>query len=243
MQRVTRSTAVAVLPAPPSGAGAPGFFTGGNPGTGTPATVPGYEWFNMVQEELMSVVLAAGLTPSAASFDQLLTAIQSLVAAGTVPTGTMVSFPGSVPPPGWAKRNGILVPRTGGWANLWAYAQASGNLVSDAAWLAGRPGSFSTGDGATTFRIPEGRGLFDRGYHDGSGTYESDTAVLLGAYRDSQNKAHTHNIATNGTGNGNNSNYRLGGSEYSAPYTDVTASSGGVEGFPRHVLSLPCIKL
>lgn len=48
MQRVTRSTAVAVLPAPPAGAGSPGFFTGGNPGTGTPATIPGYEWFNMI---------------------------------------------------------------------------------------------------------------------------------------------------------------------------------------------------
>ncbi len=75
MQRVTRSTAVATLPAPPAGAGAPGYFSGGNPGTGTPATIPGYEWCNSVQEELISIVLAAGLTPDANDLAQVLAAL------------------------------------------------------------------------------------------------------------------------------------------------------------------------
>lgn len=241
MQRVTRSTAVAVLPAPPAGAGAPGFFTGGNPGTGTPATIPGYEWFNGVQEELMHVIEAAGLVGSATDHTKLFQAIQQLVAAGTVPVGAFVSFQATAAPAGYLKANGVLLSRAT-YANLWAHAQASGAIVSDATWLAGRPGAWSTGDGSTTFRIPDFRGLFPRGFHDGSGTYDSDTATLLGQYRDSQNKAHTHNLATNGTGNGNNSNYRLGGSEYSSPYTDVTASSGGVEAYPRHVTQLICIK-
>lgn len=80
MQRVTRSTAVAVLPAPPAGAGSPGYFTGGNPGTGTPATVPGFEWFNGVQEEIIAVIVAAGLTPDAGDLTQLRQAIAALVA-------------------------------------------------------------------------------------------------------------------------------------------------------------------
>lgn len=242
MQRVTRSTAVAVLPAPPAGAGSPGYFTGGDAGTGTSATVPGYEWFNMIQEEMMAVVLAAGLTPSSGDLTQLLEAIRFLVAVGTVPTGAMLPFPGTTAPPGWAKANGILVPRTGGWADLYAYAVASGNIVSDAAWLAGQPGSFSTGDGLTTFRIIERRGLFDRGYHDGSGAYESNTSLLLGAYRDSQNKAHTHMLSTRPevqSGGSENPPLDAAGGVVDYP----TASSGGVEAFPRHTTSLWCIKL
>lgn len=60
MQRVKRSTAVAVQPAPPAG-GTPGFFAQPNPQGGVPATVPGFEWYNNVQEELVGLVLAAGL--------------------------------------------------------------------------------------------------------------------------------------------------------------------------------------
>jgi hypothetical protein len=59
MQRVKRSTAVAVLPAPPSG-GTPGYFASPNPAGGVPATVPGHEWYNAVQEELCSVIEAFG---------------------------------------------------------------------------------------------------------------------------------------------------------------------------------------
>lgn len=82
MQRVTRSTAVAVQPAPPASPGPPGFFTGGNPGGGLPATVPGYEWFNGVQEELIGVLTRAGLTPSAADVTQLRQALDRLTGGG-----------------------------------------------------------------------------------------------------------------------------------------------------------------
>jgi microcystin-dependent protein len=241
MQRVTRSTAAVALPAPPAGAGSPGFFTGGNPGTGTPATVPGFEWFNGVQEELMYVIEQAGLTGSSTDHTKLRQAIQLLVAAGTVPTGAIVSFPATAAPTGWLKANGVLLSRAT-YAGLWAFAQASGNIVSDATWLSNRPGSFSTGDGSTTFRIPDRRGLFSKGFHDGSGTYESDTGTPLGEYRDSQNKAHTHTFSSNGNGNGNSSYYPLGGSEYLVPTVVTTSSQGATESFPRHVLELYCIK-
>lgn len=241
MQRVTRSTAAVALPAPPAGAGAPGFFTGGNSGTGAPATIPGYEWFNGVQEELMYVIEQAGLTGSATDHTKLRQAIQLLVAAGTLPTGAMLPFPIGYAPSGWAKANGNLVPRTGGWTALWAFAQASGNLISDAAWLAGRPGSFSTGDGSTTFRLPDWRGLFLRGFHDGSGTYDSDTATPLGGYRNSQNKAHTHTASAVYQNNPVNSLSSGGGAQYEV-VTMTTSSEGGVEGYPRHSSALWCIK-
>jgi len=70
MQRVNRSSAVASLPAAPTG-GAPGYFTGGNPGLGQPATVPGYEWFNAVQEEMIGMLTRAGITPAQGDLTQL----------------------------------------------------------------------------------------------------------------------------------------------------------------------------
>lgn len=76
MQRVKRSTAAVALPSPPGG-GTPGFFAQPNPGGGIAATVPGYEWFNNVQEELCAVILAAGLTLDVNNAAQLLAALRT----------------------------------------------------------------------------------------------------------------------------------------------------------------------
>jgi hypothetical protein len=38
-----------------------GYATGGNPGTGTPATKPGAHWYHMVTEELLAFIAAAGV--------------------------------------------------------------------------------------------------------------------------------------------------------------------------------------
>lgn len=70
MQRVNRASAVTTLPAPPAG-GTPGFFTAGNPGLGQPATVPGFEWFNGVQEELIALITRGGITASSADLEQV----------------------------------------------------------------------------------------------------------------------------------------------------------------------------
>jgi len=240
VHRPDHGSAVAVRPAA-AAAGTAGWFQDGNPAEGIRGTVLEADFLNDLVANLMAVLTAGGVTPVKGDDNNLRDAILAMIAGGTVPVGAIVPFAAAAAPTGYVKANGVLLSRST-YASLWAHAQASGAIVSDATWLAGRPGAWSTGDGSTTFRIPDFRGLFPRGFHDGSGTYDSDTATLLGQYRDSQNKAHTHNLATNGTGNGNNSNYRLGGSEYSSPYTDVTASSGGVEAYPRHASQLICIK-
>lgn len=78
-------TATAVTSRPPYNAeGAPGFFTAGNAVAGIPATVPGEHWFNMTQEELLNVIRAAGLVPSATDDTQLAQAIAALIAAQAV---------------------------------------------------------------------------------------------------------------------------------------------------------------
>ena len=58
----------------------------------------------------------------------------------------------SVPPPGWLKRNGAAVSRT-------VYAGLFGAIGT----------TYGTGNGTTTFNLPDDRGLVDRGWDDGRG--------------------------------------------------------------------------
>lgn len=53
-------------------------FTAGNPQTGTPATTPGAELFDALQEEIARVIEATGSALDPAKYDQLLTAIQTM---------------------------------------------------------------------------------------------------------------------------------------------------------------------
>jgi len=61
-------------------------------------------------------------------------------------------------PPNCLPRDGQLVNRAD-WPELWAWAQKT-TPISDAAWLADvtKRGSYSTGDGTTTFRLPDWNG-------------------------------------------------------------------------------------
>lgn len=82
MQRVDTSTAAPTLPA--QGApGTPGYFTQGDPAAPVPATVPGQDWFNAVQEELIALILAAGLTPDKPTLTQVRDAVRILAGVRT----------------------------------------------------------------------------------------------------------------------------------------------------------------
>lgn len=56
-----------------------GYFTEGNPQTATPATVVSADWLNTVQEELIGVVVAAGLTPDKDDRTQVLQALNAII--------------------------------------------------------------------------------------------------------------------------------------------------------------------
>ena len=72
------------------GAGKNGF-TRGNPQTGTPATDLDDEYFDMLQEELCSVVEASGASLEKARHDQLLTALRALLLSRKNPFGDIKS--------------------------------------------------------------------------------------------------------------------------------------------------------
>lgn len=236
MHRPDHDSAVAVRPAT-AAAGTAGWFQDGNPAEGIRGTVLEADFLNDLVANLLAVLTAGGVTPVKGEDNNLRDAILAMIAGGTVPVGAIVSFAATAAPTGYVKANGVLLSRAT-YASLWAHAQASGAIVSDATWVTSRPGAWSTGDGSTTFRIPDFRGLFMRGFHDGSGTYDSNTATLLGQYRDSQNKAHTHSAPQGLSGTGGGSSLDVGGNGVAS----VTGSEGGTEGFPRHASSLICIK-
>ncbi|HCT6878774.1 TPA: tail fiber protein [Escherichia coli] len=149
------------------GAGKNGF-TRGNPQTGTPATDLDDDYFDMLQEELCSVVEASGASLEKGRHDQLLTALRALLLSrknpfgdiksdGTVktalenlglgegsalPVGVPVPWPSATPPTGWLKCNGSPF-----------------NLTSYPALAAVFPSG----------TLPDLRGEFIRGWDDGRG--------------------------------------------------------------------------
>ncbi|AAS95580.1 phage tail-collar fiber domain-containing protein [Nitratidesulfovibrio vulgaris] len=79
-----------------------------------------------------------------------------------MPVGMPFWWPGTTPPAGsLAIHDGPLLQRAA-YPQLWAMAQASGNIITESEWQAqaavqSSVGAFSSGDGATTFRCPRMR--------------------------------------------------------------------------------------
>lgn len=106
-----------------------------------------------------------------------------------MPVGMVAPFVGGTSAPGWLKLNGALVSRTT-YAALFAYASAQG-LVSEADWAATSSGRFSVGDGSTTFRLPDTRGVFIRGLDESRGL---DASRAIGTFQDQANAPHLHGV-------------------------------------------------
>lgn len=101
-----------------------------------------------------------GLVPAGAAGDQdkFLTAGGAYKEAGAgLPVGSLVpwSVSRTTLPAGWIARDGQLLNRAD-WPDLWALVSAT--AVTDAAWLAApydQRGKYSSGNGTTTFRVPD----------------------------------------------------------------------------------------
>ncbi len=90
MYQIDNASAASVRPAA-SSAGTAGWFTDGNPGTSTPATIFPAEFANMLMAEILSVLTAGGITPSKSNSAQLLAAIRT---AGVSDAGSSFGSPG-----------------------------------------------------------------------------------------------------------------------------------------------------
>jgi len=117
--------------------------------------------------------------------------VNPLTAFMNAEVGKIEFFPGTVAPSGYLVAQGQLVSRTT-YAALWAYANASGNIVTDATWLAtGHDGQFSSGDLSTTFRLPDLRGNFVRAFDNARGV---DSGRTIGTNQVDGFGAHSHNV-------------------------------------------------
>lgn len=152
-----------------------------------------------------------------------------------VPAGAVMPFAMNSAPTGWLEANGATVSRT----DYAALFSAIGT-------------TFGAGDGSTTFKLPDLRGIFVRG----SGTNTNGTAAAFGVYQEDTFKAHNHPASGtvgvqvfNGTGNfpDNNKTVASGGStglgsSSRTSVTITTSNSGGSETRPRNMPLLYCIK-
>lgn len=157
--------------------------------------------------------------------------------------GEICFFPATAAPTGFIKANGALVSRTT-YAALYAFAVASGNMAaSDGVWVEGQ---FSPGDGSTTFRIPDLRGNFIRGFDDSRGI---DSGRTIGSLQTDAMQGHFHSLAViNGVNAGasgrTDANQSTNVTATGSPITDGTNGTPrtAAETRPRNIALLACIK-
>jgi microcystin-dependent protein len=166
-----------------------------------------------------------GLAPAPAAGDAA--AAKFLSAAGVwaaaVPVGSVTMYGANTAPTGWLECNGAAVSRTT-YAGLFT---AIGTV-------------FGSGDGSTTFNLPDMRGEFARGWDNGRGI---DPARAFGSAQADELEAHTHSVqppAANDDTSSGLTTTGTGGSETITPYN--TGSTGGSETRPRNIALMFIIK-
>ena len=160
------------------------------------------------------------------------------------PPGLVGHFARSTAPAGWLKANGAAVSREA-YADLFAAIGIA----------------FGSGDGFTTFNLPDLRGEFVRGLDDGRGI---DLGRGIGTWQAGQNEAHGHTGSTSSAGSHSHNYFEVdtaggiglaAGSNYQDRATvkatgpagahshSVNISqAGGNEARPRNVALLACVK-
>jgi hypothetical protein len=157
--------------------------------------------FGKTADDGIGLVQVGGLmtaqTPAAGDSSKRVATTEFVVAAiASALVGAIVLEVRTTARAGFLKLNGALLNRAD-YPALWAYAQASGAIVAEASWSANNWGCFSTGNGSTTFRIPELRGEFLRCWDDARG---ADANRGIGTYQGSQNIWHAHGASAAAVG-------------------------------------------
>jgi microcystin-dependent protein len=142
-----------------------------------------------------------------------------------VPPGAVMSFAMNAAPTGWLPAYGDVISRT-----------------TYSALFAAIGTTFGAGDGSTTFKLPDLRGEFIRGWDNGRGI---DSGRVFGSTQSSQMQSHTHGVSvSNSSAGGTGIPPASSGSLLS--YAGYTNAAGGTdnssENRPRSIALLYCIK-
>jgi len=154
---------------------------------------------------------------------------------GLIPVGMIAPFAMSTAPTGWLECDGSAVSRAT-YADLFAALSTT----------------HGSGDGSTTFNVPDLRGEFIRGWDNGKGT---DSGRTFGSSQTDELKSHFHrpnnysSDSTNrffqGLGSGSGYAYPATGGSGSLLYStiaDQTDPTGGAETRPRNIAMMYCVK-
>ena len=167
-------------------------------------------------------------------------------APNPIKAGTVAYLAMSTAPTGWLKANGATLSRT-------TYADLFSAIGT----------TYGSGDGSTTFEIPDLRGEFLRSLDDGRGV---DSSRTLGSSQAYEITSHSHNITSdphNGSGYAGDGFKPVAGN-FGYPQNNIgtpshvvnfaqvnraipyggfrVSSSGGSETRPRNIALLACIK-
>ena len=152
------------------------------------------------------------------------------------PIGQPFFHLGDGPPLGALQLSGYVLSRTD-YAVLWDHINASANkitLISDSAWHNNRWGCYSTGNGTTTFRVPQTINEFIRARSSGQsiGTWQSDE---FKSHRHKYTDVYTSPRWERANGRG------LGIYEYPTSNGGNTTLAGGSETRPRNIAWMFCV--
>lgn len=143
-----------------------------------------------------------------------------------MPAGSVIHVAMNTAPNGYLKADGTAVSRT-------TYDKLFTAIGT----------TYGTGDGSTTFNLPDLRGEFIRCWDDNKGT---DSDRTLGSAQGDLFKSHTHALYTKDIAFANpDYSANTGDSPYSyrAGYISYdTTGTGGTETRPRNIALLACIK-
>jgi microcystin-dependent protein len=175
-----------------------------------------------------------GMFVGDAGFEGNVSITGTLTAPGLMAPGMVVAFAGTVAPAGWLFCDGAAVSRTG-YATLFAAIGVA----------------HGSGDGATTFNLPDYRGRFLRGVDNGQGrdpdtalrtamNVGGNTADAVGSVQDDMFGSHTHgsNAAVPQAAYGVQGSYGT----YATPGATVSAA-GGNETRPKNAVVNYLIKM
>lgn len=134
--------------------------------------------------------------------------------ANGVPAGSVFTFATSTVPSGYLECNGAAVSRS-------TYASLFSSIST----------TWGTGDGSSTFNLPDLRGQFVRGWDNSAGV---DSGRSFASSQSDQNKQHTHSVTDPGhvhTTTFDNKKYFPGGGS-------TTVSYGGSGGYPADTFTM-----
>lgn len=140
--------------------------------------------------------------------------------SGGLPSGAVQTFAMSTAPSGWLDCDGSAVSRT-------TYSSLFSAIGT----------TFGTGDGSTTFNLPDLRGEFVRGWDDGRGV---DSGRTFGTSQSDELASHSHIVSWTAAEGGSGAGSRV--ENHPSTYQRSTSSTGGDETRPRNIALLYCIK-